>query len=887
MIKTPPLIGCFLILFLTGGKRISGEEPNAAVLWKNPAPTLNQQILEDGTALLLTKEGVQKAQLKRIKPDFTVETLETPKGVNQVFLDPERERITAAVDWTWKKATVWSGPDLFDADPIELEMDSEMTGAHCRQTQDGALWFLAAQGNIHRLHENKVTSWNAKDLMLKQQKNKRFEHRLDLCESPDGQVLIYPQITIHDQFSPPEGVLLWKNGELQHLAINHDRIGFVEFLDETQLLIGSSRGLEIWNIEKRAVTTEIPFPEELRQWDARPFQSHLLGDGTRLLFFCRQGGTRFPSGGYTQLAELQDGKWTLVPHRVDSHKRSPYRWVRKVEESDRGEIWTHSNGEGLVRRHPDGQWVTYDWRAKIPQNHFRDLHFQNGYLWANGIVFDPAKLDAERKTADPKWEQLVLELPPIRAADGTFYFLDSQAGGTLNIIRQDGAKDIIPLPEQDREQPGSIAPDTVRLIMLDSKHNVWLMGGLGILVWDGTEWTFFGRAASESWPHMRRGRTPFQEALNHFTTKHPKLLLPTGKQHRSTLNDYMFDWFAPVHGENGEMAYYAYLDRLYVFEDDVWRKPGRSGNPDAKRIAGQPQFEGDHLVVEFENGWFRSPLSAWKTEEPIPWEKLDRPLPLHAKSFSRKDIYSPTLPKRLPFPSHKIGRRFSSGSGYWLLMKTGTAHRIIGNYWQQVNLENTPLYQEENFYPVYDLADGTMLFALDGPGNRSNDRYALFSPGVLRSNLIKKDLGVYPTRNVTLQPDYDIEDPSPGILMRQIQLNDGIWQDHPLTSPFELGPLDPGVHTLHIQYFNTQDFRKSKVMTFTFETTFRLKHELKTLSAELGADAFATRNAAEKKLFDLGADALDTLKTLRNHEDPEVRMRAERVIQAIESAAQP
>ena len=61
-----------------------------------------------------------------------------------------------------------------------------------------------------------------------------------------------------------------------------------------------------------------------------------------------------------------------------------------------------------------------------------------------------------------------------------------------------------------------------------------------------------------------------------------------------------------------------------------------------------------------------------------------------------------------------------------------------------------------------------------------------------------------------------------------------------------------------------------------------LAERIKKLTAQLGADEFAVRDDAQKKLIEIGAKALGTLdETLENSEDPEIRSRCKSLIAEI------
>ena len=53
------------------------------------------------------------------------------------------------------------------------------------------------------------------------------------------------------------------------------------------------------------------------------------------------------------------------------------------------------------------------------------------------------------------------------------------------------------------------------------------------------------------------------------------------------------------------------------------------------------------------------------------------------------------------------------------------------------------------------------------------------------------------------------------------------------------------------------------------------------LSRQLGHEEFAKREAASRELDAIGAPALDALRKAASHDDPEVRRRAEQILQAV------
>src|SRR5262249_47705721 len=58
--------------------------------------------------------------------------------------------------------------------------------------------------------------------------------------------------------------------------------------------------------------------------------------------------------------------------------------------------------------------------------------------------------------------------------------------------------------------------------------------------------------------------------------------------------------------------------------------------------------------------------------------------------------------------------------------------------------------------------------------------------------------------------------------------------------------------------------------------------EVGGLVRQLGDESFAKRDAAEKRLFELGEDALAELKKAADHPDAEVARRAQRLVRAID-----
>jgi hypothetical protein len=63
-----------------------------------------------------------------------------------------------------------------------------------------------------------------------------------------------------------------------------------------------------------------------------------------------------------------------------------------------------------------------------------------------------------------------------------------------------------------------------------------------------------------------------------------------------------------------------------------------------------------------------------------------------------------------------------------------------------------------------------------------------------------------------------------------------------------------------------------------------LAAEVKKLVGQLGDDAFAVREAASKRLMEIGRSAVPTLRASLKSDDPEIRLRARRILDAMKSS---
>jgi hypothetical protein len=327
-------------------------------------------------------------------------------------------------------------------------------------------------------------------------------------------------------------------------------------------------------------------------------------------------------------------------------------------------------------------------------------------------------------------------------------------------------------------------------------------------------------------------------------------------------------WY-PVFDDRGRSVSSHAGQFVKLFDGKTWQTSPQV--PEKDLHGRHPFFRDGNVMVVGLQGTYVGVIDpdtgqwTWQTSASIPY-----PFPEQTRARMVDSV-----PSNDPMDGAFLGKPLQAGL---LMFALGNEKLAIhdGRAWHALPTAPSPVAGWRAISSVIMTQPNQFILRTDQPSGQS----AVLTLPSIRLTTTKPKLGSFDKPHAMARPEVESDVPADArALFYRVDL--GKWEPLTADGHANLGIRSRGIHRLTVCAVGKEKLSVSGHLTFEFETTYDLEEYIGPTIRQLGAEEHATREAATKTLIDCGEAVVPLMERLLNHDDPEVVMRAKRIIDAV------
>lgn len=852
-------IGC-AILLLPGGAAAGAIGEGDACLTFREGRFSDFILEEDGGVLLFSSQTQPALRWREGQWEHAALGVEGTV-VDAAAVSPGRWRLLSLV--SAEQVALYEYADGKVQDAARLTGLFEDPGLHL--SRDGATWVTSGDGCAYGLRKGETLRHEFGSPVTEESRSRLYYQPIVSAEAPDGALWFWSH-TQHEDLGLPatnpavQGFHVYQDGGWRTVSFGR-KIGGVVPEKAGNAMRVACRYSNLTDVAAadgaaRELALDLP-PGEHCLFLHRTPAGHLLAVAARPSMHDRLAPIY--GGRVGQLLAIRDRQVQVLLPGVDC-ARKVYDRGRPVADVPEGTFIAEALS-GLLFVSADLKTVKrLDWRVGLPLSEVTRLRVCGNRLYildsSRGFAaYDYRRLlDAGEASEARSWETVAVASAPVMSRDGSVWYVTAAQPAELRRCRGTQVTSIA--------LEGSQFPvENLWYLTVDTQNRPWLIGNYlthRAAFWDNGRWrTFALREEAYSTVALEEvGRADFQIG---------------------TPADFCF----PALPGDGRVAYQNEWMRICWFDGKRWDYSYTSvGDINGESPQGPPFYLGGALCVRAGQSFYAMVEGEW---QPLGGAAVSP----YGENPRQVRHYEP-LPEGFPGRDRWASISVRDSTGVLWAGSTAQLYRGLNDTWIPVPARGSPLFASEDVIRCLPDRDGNVWISLFWGDYPCLARYRPAVPEGAPPQLAWAELP--PARTETGDIAFRVRATGgSGRLFLSFQCDDGQWTQQPVSGPtneIAVASLSNGAHRCRFQ-LHDGDLRGSAALEHAFTAKRDYEGEVKALAAGLGSDSFAGREAAEKRLIEMGPVAAPLLKPYRDSEDPEIAFRAGRVLKALSPRPEP
>lgn len=754
------------------------------------------------------------------------------------------------------------------------------------QSKTGDLFAYTRDGFCYCFRDGYVESFEIPVPKDSPPGSKKFRP-IEVAESEDGVVCFYSIVDPELKLRSLNDLLIYDKG-WKLVELDSRKTGPAYFTDNQTVEIVTADRIHRVNVKTGEITEQLNTQLTSAETGKQLSPVKIISNGDEQPYFLWRHFYNSPRR--YDLDRFKDGRFHRLATRKQAQSESPGKWeLEKVSLDtelyvdhhsfeDRHGNWWVLGGGGFYCKSTDGIWKEFDFRYGIDTGQIDRCKVDGEnkvWLFYDGNRKNTRVLDIDellsRKPVSDKWKCYYVKKSTFSNDCGPF-----KAIGLNNelLVWNNSQVSRIETPEEVFPGTYEVNQDSLGVVWAFEKQSA-SSGHFGTVGWfeDGKWRKFEGKPDPNGGPDL----TSFQVALQTRAEEG----VPAGYWLGAEATPLAA--FGPEKrvGFRTEKPEY----RIFYFDGSKWHAPvGWTEFPKLRnKYVGRPFFVDGNLTagISGKNGsYFQIAAEDWADSsnwsEKRPWAKIVLPEGRYPHQkledwLAHDDSNCPILPDQ-----QKTICRVDHGQIQYVLSATHKAVPHKDGVWFMAKTDNNV---DSELIPENCMVDPFGRWFVHSP-IKWLDKYFVYEPDQFEITQSGDQLDAVDRINQALTIPWELKSGVEGEYLRmRYRLKGGIWSPwQPATHELSMPALNkPGKQNLEVEIFDPEMMRaKSDLFSYQLEVGYDLQEKIKPLIKQLSSRDFDDRNAASKKLVELGPAVLPTLDKIRRASDPETKVRAGR-----------